>query len=82
MPSTSGAQKGVVSLALGRLGIAHHEFACCSWRQRVLEGLGDVFGKEYRDYVEKVILTEEAASRSQALWRFQDRLMGKRNNEL
>jgi hypothetical protein len=44
---------------LGWLGIARHEFAFCSWRKRVLEGTRLFFGKEYRDYVEKVIMTKK-----------------------
>ena len=38
------------------------------WKER-----GYVFGNEYRDYVEKVILTRKPDPEARPLWRFQDR---------
>ena len=75
------AQKGVISLALGWLGIARHEFSFCSWRKRVLEGTRLRFREGILGLCGESHHDEEATSRCEALWRLQDRLMETKPNQ-
>ena len=60
------------ALALGRLGIAHDEFACCSRRQRFLEGTRLRFREGISGLRGESHFDEETTSRGEALECFQD----------
>ena len=64
------ATKGIVSSALGRLGVAHPESACCSRGQRVLEGTRVRFRERIPRLREKVILTRKPHPEARPLGAF------------
>lgn len=70
------AGKSIVSAALGRLGVAHHEFALFTWRQRILEGTRVCFRERIPGLCGESHYDKEAPPRSQAPRCFQDRLTG------
>ncbi len=62
--------KGTVSAALGLLGVARYEFALFTWWQRIVEGRGYIFGSEYQNYVETVMMTKKPHPEARPLGAF------------